>query len=732
MKAMRVSVCALTCAGLLVVFGDAQEAPPRSAEAMADLLAKEPVSDATWPAWRARLEAWLGDKSKAPDAAYYAAAEFLHGKRDANGDLPDPYAKDHFAWYILSLHFPRDVKGPQEREAAFTKIEAALKRSLALQPNFARAHRNLASVHLSRVRGPTDLNLQLAERELAEARRLDPKVPMAILEGGVALFRQKYHQAETKFREALADDPEDRDAALGLVQAVIGNPNNRGVMAQRVATIIEPFPDDGLMVAFHALALAGDGRFRESRKELEHARALGVEPSTVFPPDLIDQIETAARPGWLEQGAWVMFYFAVAYAVIMLVMAGAGVVLASRTRGTGALALLSASPDELVQGGHVARGQEETALARLYGLVLVVGLVLFYVAVPFVIAGLIWLTCLALYGMFQLGRISVQLVLMVAVAGFFGAWSVFRALFAKPASGAFGVPKDAGQCPKVHALLAEVAQRVDTDPVDEVYIAPGSAIGVHQEGRGPFGVFGVKRRVLTLGLSTMRFLTVAELKSILAHEYAHFSHSDTLYSRFIYQVHMSIAAALDGMGAAGGFLTYVNPFYWFMLLYYKCYSLLSAGFSRSREFLADRMAVMLYGSDVFASALRKVATDGTLFEMTIYENISKLLQEQKSFINMYEAFRSFRDEHMPQHEREELYQKLLGEHGSLFASHPTFGERLEAIADLPKSTETDSRPALALFDNPDEIEQELTQFLTNYVIYMEELQAQAAAQAQGY
>ena len=109
-------------------------------------------------------------------------------------------------------------------------------------------------------------------------------------------------------------------------------------------------------------------------------------------------------------------------------------------------------------------------------------------------------------------------------------------------------------------------------------------------------MFGIDKRVLTLGFCTLHFLTVGELKAILAHEYAHFSHSDTFYSRFIYQVHMSIQEALYGMMGSGGYATYVNPFYWFLWLYYKSYSLLAAGYSRSREFLADRMAATLYGS----------------------------------------------------------------------------------------------------------------------------------------
>jgi Zn-dependent protease with chaperone function len=71
----------------------------------------------------------------------------------------------------------------------------------------------------------------------------------------------------------------------------------------------------------------------------------------------------------------------------------------------------------------------------------------------------------------------------------------------------------------------------------------------------------VRRRVLLLGLATLHGLTITELKAILAHEYAHFSHRDTHYARFIHQVTLSIVQALGGMASAGGYLNYVNPFF---------------------------------------------------------------------------------------------------------------------------------------------------------------------------
>ena len=148
--------------------------------------------------------------------------------------------------------------------------------------------------------------------------------------------------------------------------------------------------------------------------------------------------------------------------------------------------------------------------------------------------------------------------------------------------------------------------------------------------------------MLEIGISTLPFLTREEFKSILAHEYGHFSHKDTFYSRFIFQVSASLATSLAVMNAAGGILNYVNPFYWFWWLYLRAYTLLATGFSRSREFLADRRSAAAYGKQALVSGLTKVSVDGVLFESTVYSNVLHLLGQGKAFTNAFDAFRQFR------------------------------------------------------------------------------------------
>ena len=536
-----------------------------------------------------------------------------------------------------------------------------------------------------------------------------------------AMDSKQFQVAAALFEKALAADPGNVGLAHWLAGALLSSPGSDTRVARRLEELCRRFPEDGDLQTYFALALARDERYAESKAALQKSRELGAEPAELIGAETVRQIEERSQPGLVKQFLGIMAWFAAAYAVIMGLMAGAGVLLSALTPR------VPEPPAGAAFGsGEVFMSGQESSLARMYMLVLILGLLLFYVSVPFVIAGLVASTGAALYLIFKLPRIPVQLLVIIVLTGLGMAWAVLKSLFASHGRGSFGIRKTAEDCPRLIGAIREVASRTDTAAVDEVYLAPGASIGVHQEGRGPFGMFGVKRRVLTLGLSTMSALTISELKAILAHEYAHFSHQDTFYSRFIHQVTLSIQQALSGMAGAGGRLNYVNPFFWFFWLYYHAYSMLACGFSRSREFLADRMAVSLYGKEAFISSLTKVATEGMMFEGMMFQNVDSLLAEGKAFENIYESFREFHGQNVTSEDRQKMYRALLEEKPSWFATHPTFQERLRAatpFADLPPQ---EPQPANSLFEDPVAIETELTDYLTQYVAAVRQLQAQAA------
>jgi Zn-dependent protease with chaperone function len=359
-----------------------------------------------------------------------------------------------------------------------------------------------------------------------------------------------------------------------------------------------------------------------------------------------------------------------------------------------------------------AQSRREVWLERFYLLVLSLGLVAFYASVPVVALGLLAVT-LAVFGLLLVIRI---IHFGVLHRGLWATWNILRCALIGPRSGVLGIEATGDKHPRLFEALRAVADRLQTRPVDTVYLTPSSNISVHQEGSGPFGLLGKRQRVLTIGISTLPLLSRDEFHSILAHEYGHFTHKDPLYSRFIFQVSASLTTSLAVMNAAGGVLNYINPFYWFWWLYLRAYTLLASGFSRSREFLADRRATAAYGKQAFISGLTKVSVDGVLFESTIYTNVRYLLGQGKAFTNAFDAFRQFREGADMVESRQRLLEQMRQTRPKWFDSHPTFSERLAAVAEFPDAaTPPESDSAIELLSDYPAVEAELTEMLTYYI-----------------
>jgi Zn-dependent protease with chaperone function len=710
--------------GVVLLCGTAAaQGPPGLAEL-------PPLTAATWPKWSERLRGWSGADYEQAQPAFARAFEFIRTQQKTQQgnrvSLPKAMEKDPVAWMVSAGSYLNDTGGGQSpvvlaRLAAFAAGESVRKPD----GHIARAYFWLATA-IQREQftppdkgGPAQPNrgrLRDALKALNEARALDPKVPWASAAelGKLAAEAEQWAEAQTFLQQALQQKP-----------------------------------DDGPLLCYYGRALLHSGKRDEAAAQLARARALGTDPASVLDTRWVKEIDDFAAqrkseadrkkaeeakraaeeqrrkaeeqrrnaPGFWTHLGWWTFGFSLFYGTIMGLMCLAGWLLARRTHGQYAALLKEAPPKSMSASGQVARTVDEMRLGRFYLIALIAALVLFYLSLPFVLFGLLLVFLMTLGLSFFVNRNSgaadVHTALLRASGG--GMTAIFKATFARTGTGGFGKEKDREDCPKLFAAIDEVARNVDTEPPDELWLSPGADFWVRQEGRGPFGVFGSRKRVLTIGMCVLDVLTVSELKAILAHEFAHFSHADTHWNRFLFQVTLSLRTAMREMARTGGVLTYGNPFYWFFWLYSKSYSMLSAGFSRSREFLADRMACAQYGSNVFTTGLRKVCTDGSYFEMTIYQNIARLLKQKKAFVNMYVAFRKHRDEGLTESERRKLHKKLLADEPSMFASHPTFQERSDASKPLPPAVKTENAPALSLFEKAEEVEKEMTDFLTEAV-----------------
>src|SRR5262249_54443458 len=153
--------------------------------------------------------------------------------------------------------------------------------------------------------------------------------------------------------------------------------------------------------------------------------------------------------------------------------------------------------------------------------------------------------------------------------------------------------------------------------------------------------------------------------------------------------------------------------YWFYWLYLKAYLLLAAGFSRSREFLADRCAIQAYGKEAFVSSLTKVAVNDVVFVQTVIQKIHEHLARGEVFENMFSLFREYREHPQVAALSDQVLEAVRAEKGSMMDSHPTFPERIAASDwfEEPRSA-PDLRPATELLAEVEKLEQQLTHLLT--------------------
>uniref|UniRef100_UPI0037C73143 M48 family metalloprotease n=1 Tax=Schlesneria sphaerica TaxID=3373610 RepID=UPI0037C73143 len=540
--------------------------------------------------------------------------------------------------------------------------------------------------------------------------------PIELEEAVQAFLNKDYELATIKFRQAWSKDPDNLEIAQGLMYSQLRSIRPRPSestskpLVAEFATILKRFPDDPDLNVGYGMALAYAGDPVGAQQAFHRAKTFGADLERAVGRSQLDRISRLAKEKQEQQAVDENFRLGTILGAVLL---GGLVLWIVVMFGTGWLLAISIPrTPETADAFATLRSSRETWIERFYLFMLSVSLIIFYLSVPFVIAGIIAVSLL-LFAILLMLRV---LHIGVLYRGCWAVWHMIRLVFFGSGGERDGIEITAEQQPKLFGELHSVARQLDTEVVDRVYLVPGPQVSVSQNGAGPFGLFGRRDRVLHLGISVLPWLTVNEFRSILAHEYAHFSHRDTFYARFIFQVTASLANSLAVMQAAAGILNYINPFYGLYWLYLRGYALLSSGYSRSREFLADRRAVVAYGRQPFVAGLTKIYQESPLFELFAVRKTQQLLSRDNAFLNVFDSYRDYRS----QPGAVELRSKLLDEERhrkpSWFDSHPTYEERLAAVASFPLAQDpAHSVSALDLIHNFKELEESLTRMLTDHI-----------------
>lgn len=445
-----------------------------------------------------------------------------------------------------------------------------------------------------------------------------------------------------------------------------------------------------------ALRAATEERYADAKESIRKARALGakdLDPLEARVDQAIAANQSPYGPVWTFVEVWASL---LAFVVVM------GFSLSALTRSAA-----QSLPAE--RTGH-AQGAAR-ALRIAYRFVLWLACLLFYLSLPIMIASVVLLAGGLVYAAFMVGRIPVQLLLVVCLVAFVTVVATVKSLFVKTDSSDPGTRLDLDEHPKLRDVLVEVATKVGTRRVDKVFMTSGTEFGVFKRG----GIWSRLRgaeaeRCLIIGAGVLKGMRLTEFKAVLAHEYGHFQNEDTAGGGFALAVRRSTFHLILGL-AQGGAARWYNPAWWMARGFHVLFIRISHGASRLQEVLADRWAAFSYGAQAFEGGLEHVIRRDVEFAAFAEMKVNEALKEKSPILNLYRGGAKATGK---QSEIEQEVSEQLSKTSSDYDSHPPPRERFMLVRRLDAPTpEGEDLEALAwgVFEDRKGLEREMTRSL---------------------
>ncbi|HLG43180.1 MAG TPA: M48 family metallopeptidase [Planctomycetota bacterium] len=247
------------------------------------------------------------------------------------------------------------------------------------------------------------------------------------------------------------------------------------------------------------------------------------------------------------------------------------------------------------------------------------------------------------------------------------------------------------------AIASDLHQRLP----DDTYLTADVNAGVLDRG----GFLGIgRRRVLFLGVPLMGVLTASQFRFVLAHEFGHFHHGDTLLGGWIHAARSSIVRAVE---ALAGFSALLHlPFYLYAVVFLR----LTRNICRHRELMADGLAAEMAGSNISSEALMSSLAAGVAIDSYV-GGVMPILKAgyRPPFLV---GFRAFCKSPEVAEQIARAVRRVLARGAGPYDTHPAVSERLEFLRKLPaKEPPPSDPPAITLLEGLEAIEHSVVETL---------------------
>lgn len=307
---------------------------------------------------------------------------------------------------------------------------------------------------------------------------------------------------------------------------------------------------------------------------------------------------------------------------------------------------------------------------------------------PLFFAGIIALCGLLGWAAIESGRYLI--LIYIAPIPFIGGYICYQgAVLIFQKSWGVEIAMDASQSryAELWAFTKECASAVGGSPPDNIIVGMAANFYVTQSPillRSGISSEVVEGRTLYVCAPLLRIMSELEIKAVLAHEFAHFTGNDTIYSTQVAPAYASLGNGLDALGSEmeGNNIKAIVLLLPLLLttLYYKLFHILNSAISRKRELRCDEIASEVYGRMHITTGLVKVVGYGTLISQLIQEHIASLLNENQIFVNYSDWFaRDFALRGDASQAVSEIIGNAMAAKTQASDSHPAIENRLKAL-----------------------------------------------------
>ena len=445
---------------------------------------------------------------------------------------------------------------------------------------------------------------------------------------------------------------------------------------------------------YNAILAAHDEKWITAEKEIMVAQSLGLPPE-VAQQFLDSGVKTRAR---VWQYLIYSLYLVGAWLVGLTALFLVGKLMSRKTLNS----LEEANPNS-------PASESELALRKWYRQLINVAGFYYYISLPVVIFLVIIVAASITYAFIMLGRIPIKLVAFLAIGGLITIFTMIRSLFIKVENVDPGRSLNYDEAPGLWDLTRTVAATVETRPVDEIRITPGTDFAVYEKGTRRERSQDKAQRVLILGVGTLNDFKQNGFRAVLAHEYGHFTHRDTAGGDVAIRVNNDMVKFAHAMIAHDQARPW-NVAFQFLRVYHFIFRRISHGATRLQEVLADRVAALKYSPLAFEEGLTHVVRKSVEFHHLAAKEIDASVEARRTLQNLYEL-------HLDQSSNlQQEIEESLNRKTSEDDTHPSPNDRFRLTRKISSANEAPATGAVwDLFKNREALTTEMTSLIQSEV-----------------